>query len=325
MSAAVAVAGLTKRFGDVTAVDDLSLVVEGPGVFGFLGQNGAGKSTTIKMLTGLVRPTAGDIRLLGEPVRAGDGGVRRRLGYLPQDPGFYPWMTGVEYLLFTAALFGVTGADARRRAAACLDRCGLDEGARKRRVGGWSGGMKQRLGIAAALIHEPKLLLLDEPVSALDPVGRADVLALLEELGADATVLMSSHILADVERVCADVAILHEGRLLAHEPVATLKARARKSAFDVTLHATGTAAEAVAAALRAAAEVVSVTPLPRAPGASDDVTPLRVFVRDTKDGERALPRLLAAAQAPVVSLAVCAPSLEEVFISLVGHHEEVRT
>ncbi len=209
--------GLTKRYrhewtGRVrTALEGLDLEVRRGEVFGYLGPNGAGKTTTLKLLTGLIQPTQGEAFLLGLPVT--DRESRRRLGFLPEQPYFYDYLTGREYLEFAARLSGLGGRAADAAARHWLGRVGL--GDRERVVlRKYSKGMLQRLGLAAALVHSPELIILDEPMSGLDPFGRRDVRDLiLEQRERGATVLFSSHILPDVEQLCDRVAILLEGRL----------------------------------------------------------------------------------------------------------------
>jgi ABC-2 type transport system ATP-binding protein len=228
--AAVAVAcrGLTKRFagpdGGVLALDSLDLDVPAGSIFGLLGPNGAGKTTTLRLVTGLARPTAGSVTIGDRAVRADDPSTRGDIGVLDQAPRFYGWMRGRELVEFAGTLAGLSRSDARRRSTEVLDRVGLAEAA-GRRVAGYSGGMRQRLGIAAALVAAPRLLVLDEPVSALDPEGRRDVLALIAELREQATILFSTHVLDDVERICDRVAILDRGRLAAEAPLPDLLAR----------------------------------------------------------------------------------------------------
>lgn len=318
---AVAMRGLSRRFGSVLAVDELDLEVEGPGVFGLLGANGAGKTTTLRMLVGLLEPTRGEVRLLGASVRS--PAVRCRVGYLPQAPGLYPWMTAEEHMLHVGDCFGLRRAAARERAGALLSRCGLDDRDRRRRIAGYSGGMRQRLGLALALMGEPAVLMLDEPVSALDPIGRAEVLELLRELGRTAAVFMSSHILADVERVCPRVAILAHGRLIAHESTAALKARAARPGLEALLR--GDAAAVAAAAARvdaiagARAEVVANR---------DDDPPgtmrLRVTCERSELAEQAVPAALVCGELGLVALAPREASLEDVFIDLVRAAESAR-
>ncbi len=177
--------------------------------FGYLGQNGAGKTTTLKVLTGLMAPTRGTATLLGRP--CGEPGVRRDLGYLPENPYFYEHLTPVEALEFYGRLSGLSAADVRARSSALLERVRLTD-AKDRRIRGFSKGMRQRFGLAAALVAQPALLLLDEPLSGLDPAGRQLVKELIqEEIAKGATVFLCSHVLADVEELCDRVVVLHGG------------------------------------------------------------------------------------------------------------------
>ena len=194
-------------------LDGLSLQVEAGEVFGFLGPNGAGKTTTLKLLLQLVFPTSGDARLLGRP--PGDLGVKRRLGYLPENPYFYDYLTAEELLTYFGGLFGLHGQDLRRRVAALLDEVGI--GAERRlQLRKFSKGMLQRVGIAQALLNEPELVILDEPMSGLDPLGRRDVRRLILRLrDRGCTVFFSSHVLSDAEALCSRVAILAKGRMVA--------------------------------------------------------------------------------------------------------------
>lgn len=194
------------------ALDHLSLQVEAGEVFGFLGPNGAGKTTTLKLLMQLVFPTSGRAEILGRP--AGDLGVRRRIGYLPENPYFYDNLTAEELLSYFAGLFGYSAADCRVRVTRLLDEVGV--GAERRlQLRKFSKGMLQRVGIAQALINDPELVILDEPMSGLDPLGRRDVRKLILKLrDRGCTVFFSSHVLSDAEALCSRVAILAKGRLM---------------------------------------------------------------------------------------------------------------
>ena len=195
------------------ALDGLSLEIEHGEVFGFLGPNGAGKTTTLKLLMQLIFPTAGSAEILGRPV--GDVAARHRIGYLPENPYFYDYLTAEELLTYLAHLFGYSTADARRRTATLLDRVGIGP-ERKRQLRKFSKGMVQRVGIAQALLNDPDVIFLDEPMSGLDPLGRREVRSLILELRDQGrTVFFSSHILADAEALCSRVAILAGGRLVA--------------------------------------------------------------------------------------------------------------
>lgn len=224
MSEAIRCEGLTKRYGEILALDALDLEVPAGSIFGFLGRNGAGKTTTMRLLAGLAQPTEGKAWIGGVESTNGDNTVRGKFGYLPQDPAFYTWMTPREYLNYVGQLFAMPDAERRERVEEVLSRVGLKEAAR-RRIGGFSGGMHQRLGIAQALLHRPPILLLDEPTSALDPAGRHEILELLAALRGEVTVFFSSHILADVERICDTIAIIHQGRLVLVEARETLLQR----------------------------------------------------------------------------------------------------
>lgn len=204
---------LTKHFGSVKALQSLSLDVAAGSVFGFLGRNGAGKTTAIRLLTGLANPTSGKAWINGYLATDGDRAARLQFGYLPEEPSFYTWMTPTEYLDYGGQIFGLSDQVRKRRIEELLEVSGLEDVAR-RRIGGFSRGMRQRLGLAQAMIHRPPVLFLDEPTSALDPAGRRDVLELITELRKDATIFLSSHILADVERVCDTIGVIHDGELL---------------------------------------------------------------------------------------------------------------
>jgi len=194
------------------ALDGLTMQVGAGEVFGFLGPNGAGKTTTLKLLMQLIYPTSGRAEILGKPV--GDVGVKRRIGYLPEQPYFYDYLTAEELLRYFASIFGYAPAERRRRAAALLDEVGI--GAERRlALRKFSKGMLQRVGIAQALINEPEVVFLDEPMSGLDPLGRREIRQLILRLrDRGCTVFFSSHVLADAETLCSRVAILAKGRLM---------------------------------------------------------------------------------------------------------------
>lgn len=218
---AIEVEGLAKQFKHHRALDGIDLQVPTGKVFGFLGPNGAGKTTTIRILLGLARPTAGSARILGHDCLADPAITNRQIGFLPDVPAFHPWMKAPEYLAFAASLHGLDATTAKPRAAMLLEMAGLT-GVRTP-IGGYSRGMKQRLGIAQAMINAPKLLILDEPTSALDPMGRHEVLQLISRLRGHTTVFFSTHILSDVERVCDEVSVLANGRVLVSAPTHELK------------------------------------------------------------------------------------------------------
>ncbi|MDR1449134.1 MAG: ABC transporter ATP-binding protein [Propionibacteriaceae bacterium] len=221
MTAAICVSGLVKVYGRRRVLDGLDLHVEAGSVFGFLGANGAGKTTTLRILLGLAAKTTGSLRVLGcDP---GSAQVRALVGYCSDVPGFLPWMTARDVLESSARLFRMTPALTRRRVGELLELTGLAR--TKSRVSGFSRGMRQRLGIAQALVNAPQLLILDEPTSALDPLGRRVVLELLAALRGQATVLFSTHLLPDAERVCDNVAIIDQGRIVTAGPLDQVRAQ----------------------------------------------------------------------------------------------------
>jgi ABC-2 type transport system ATP-binding protein len=224
---------LKKSYGNVQALKGADLCVEEGSIFGFLGPNGAGKTTMIKILTGLIPSTSGSCRVNGYSTGNATSDHRKHIGYLSQKPSYYSWMTGEELLNFVGSLFGMNSSDCKRRTAELLEISGLGK-AGFRRIGGYSGGMVQRLGIAQAIYHKPKVVFLDEPVSALDPVGRRDVLQFIGKLKEFSTVFMSTHILADVERVCDEVAIIKEGLVLLQEKTSTLLRKHSTGMFTLT-------------------------------------------------------------------------------------------
>ncbi|MFN7252365.1 MAG: ATP-binding cassette domain-containing protein [Anaerobacillus sp.] len=204
----VTITGLTKKFSTNTAVRDLTLELEKGLCTALLGPNGAGKTTTLSMLAGIMKQTTGKITFSG--VVGND--FRKYIGYLPQYPVFYGWMTGKEYLQYVGQLGDLSKREAATKADELLELVGIAE-AKNRKITGYSGGMKQRLGIAQALINDPQLLILDEPVSALDPIGRREVLTLMKQLKEKTTILFSTHVLHDAEEICDYIYIIKDGEL----------------------------------------------------------------------------------------------------------------
>lgn len=215
------ITNLTKRFADNEVLCGLDLCVPAHSIFGFVGRNGAGKTTTMKMVLGLLKPDAGEISISGTKVNYGQNKTNRYVGYLPDVPEFYSYMTPSEYLNFCGEICGMCRDDIRARSSKLLALVGL--GDERHRIKGFSRGMKQRLGIAQALLHQPRLLICDEPTSALDPVGRKEILDILSAVREQTTVLFSTHILSDVERICTDVAFLHEGHIALQGKVSEIR------------------------------------------------------------------------------------------------------
>jgi len=304
---AVATAGLTKRFGDQAAVDGIDLHVPYGAVYGFLGPNGSGKTTTIRMLLGLVHASAGEIRVLGSPIPSASSRVLPRVGSLVEGPAFHPYLSGRANLTrLDAADKYVDPATSRARIDAALERVDLLSAARKR-YRAYSLGMRQRLAIAAALLTPRDLLVLDEPTNGLDPQGTREVRSLIASLAADgATVLVSSHLLSEVEQVCSHLGILRQGRLVAQGSVREVQSGSQPVAEVVT-----TAIDEAADVLRRLGMIdvsVTATGVRAVPG---DVEPERIV------------DALVAAGVGVRGFSVTAPSLEDLFVSLTGEGFDV--
>lgn len=228
---ALEVNAVAKRFGNKEVLRGVSFQVPEHSLFGFIGQNGAGKTTTMKAVLGLLQPDAGDIRVFGEPVTYGNTKTNRMVGYLPDVPEFYGYMTTREYLRLCGEIAGVPGKELGPRIEEILKTVGLES--ERHRIKGFSRGMKQRLGIAQALLHRPKLLICDEPTSALDPVGRKEILDALLAAKKETTVIFSTHILSDVERVCDRAAMLHNGVVTLDGTMEELHSRKNGERFRV--------------------------------------------------------------------------------------------
>ena len=225
------ITGLHKRFGDKEVLNGLNLTVPEHSIFGFIGKNGAGKTTTMKAVLGLLKTDAGEIVVNGEKVVYGQTSTNRYIGYLPDVPEFYSFMTAPEYLRFCGEVTGIKKSENESRCRELLELVGL--GDETHRIKGFSRGMKQRLGIAQALLNHPKLLILDEPTSALDPVGRKEILDILMAVREQTTVLFSTHILSDIERICTDVAFLNNGVVGVQGKLSEIKTKYRSKEYLV--------------------------------------------------------------------------------------------
>lgn len=308
---AIEIHALSRRFNGVQALNHLEMQVREGSVYGFLGPNGAGKTTTLRILAGLARADAGTVMIDGE--QAGIlGKSLSQVGYLPEEPAFYSWMTPLEYLDFTGKIFHLETRERKARVTEMIELSGLKE-AQKRKIGGFSRGMRQRLGIVQALMNQPRVLLLDEPVSALDPSGRKEVLDLIEGLREHCTILMSTHILADVERVCDTVGIIRKGKMIAQADRVDLLERYAVSALELEL-ANGQAAriEEVIAKIRGLEGIISVKIVNHC---------LRIQVNDVTSVQKTLMRAILEMGIRFERLEIVRPSLEEVFIQLTGEEE----
>ncbi len=230
---------LKKSFGSKEVLCGLDLSVPEHSIFGFIGKNGAGKTTTMKAILGLLKSDSGEIHVMGEKVHFGQTGTNRYIGYLPDVPEFYSYMTPLEYLTLCGEVCGMDKADIVTRRKELLGLVGL--GQERRRIKGFSRGMKQRLGIAQALLNRPKLLICDEPTSALDPAGRKEILDILLAAREQTTVLFSTHILSDVERICTEAAFLHDGRIAMQGTIAELRNKRASDGFIIETEQKGAA------------------------------------------------------------------------------------
>jgi ABC-2 type transport system ATP-binding protein len=306
---------LTKNYGNNRVVDKLNLAVPRGSICGFLGSNGAGKSTTIKLLLGLTQPSSGIGTIFGKSIVDDSLAIRERVGFLAQSPSFYGYLTARETLQFVASFFfsGPKTAVAAR-IEELIELVGLN-GKADRPVQGFSGGERQRLGIAQAAINDPELIILDEPASALDPLGRRDVLKILESFRGRSTVFYSTHILDDVQRVSDRVVIMEQGKLIAQGPIEQLLAGDR-SLFHLTVRGDG---QVVSACLQA---VPWIRKIEMEPGVMDlehgSTTKFQIYVTNPQAAETELLRLVMADDATVVTqFDRSSYNLEDVFVNLV--------
>lgn len=305
--------GLRKVYArdNKVGLDSLDLAIEQNTVFGYLGPNGAGKTTTIKLLAGLMRPSSGTAQVAGEKVALNSPSLRSKIGYLGQEPNYYGWMTGKQLLRFVAEIFGLSKSEQDKQADELLDISGLAEDA-NRRIKGYSGGMKQRLGIAQALVANPSVLFLDEPVSSLDPIGRKEVLELIEKLKERTTVFMSTHILADVERVCDVVGIVDKGKIVAVERIEQLKKSYAANSVEIRFENHIDAARLFEAAAESPlVECMHV-----------DEGSVRMAEADFRRYRNTLLKIAANHDLSVIGIETRDATLEEVFIKLVGSNRE---
>ena len=224
---------LKKNFGSKEVLGGLNLSVPEHSIFGFIGKNGAGKTTTMKAILGLLKADSGEIHVMGEKVRFGQTNTNSYIGYLPDVPEFYSYMTPHEYLTLCGEVCGMSKADIATRSKELLELVGLEQ--ERHRIKGFSRGMKQRLGIAQALLNRPKLLICDEPTSALDPAGRKEILDILLAAKEQTTVFFSTHILSDVERICTKAAFLNGGKIVMQGTISELRNKRSSNGFMIEM------------------------------------------------------------------------------------------
>jgi ABC-2 type transport system ATP-binding protein len=298
---------LTKYFGRVLAVDNISFDISQGEIVGLLGLNGAGKTTTMRILTTYLPATSGIVRLANFDVRTQSLDVRQRIGYLPENVPLYPEMRVEEYLVFRSKLRGLSRKDRPARLDYCLDRCRIRE-VRRRLIGTLSKGYRQRVGLADAMIHDPPILILDEPTVGLDPVQIRETLALIQELGERRTILLSTHILAEIEAICGRVMIIHRGRLSSDKRMSELQAVV---AIYVEVHGPP---EQVANVLRTTDGVDRVTPTPL----GDGLASFEVLTRGHRDLREAIGQRLTRNGWTIRSLDLRRRRVEEHFFDVIN-------
>jgi ABC-2 type transport system ATP-binding protein len=298
----IRIKGLKKSFQGHEVIKGLDFNLEKGKCIALLGPNGAGKTTTLRMLSGLMKPTEGSITFSDAKK---DGDIRHLIGYLPQFPVFYDWMSGLEFLQYVGKLAGLTSKEAKERSLELLELVGISD-AKNRRVGKYSGGMKQRLGIAQAIIHRPQLVMLDEPVSALDPFGRREVLELLEGLKNETTILFSTHILNDAEEVCDEILFLHNGEIVESGSMDALRERHQQSKIDLIFRKK---TEEMASTLKNHPLTQSILV---------DGNRISVFVTNVELARKEFLKLIYEKDWPLDRFEVSSMTLEDVFMKVVG-------
>ncbi len=295
---------VSKKYNQELALDKLTCHFRKGRCTGLIGVNGAGKTTAIKILVGLITASSGEIRLNDCLLNPQSITYKQRFGYLAQSPRFYNWMTGEEFLNYVAELYKLPAAVKEERVKEMLTTFGLENAANKK-IGNYSGGMKQRLGIAQAFIHKPELLILDEPVSSLDPEGRYQIIRLLQELKNEATIILSTHILHDAESLCDDIIILDQGQKIIDKDLETLIQEYMQPVIKVSL-------------LNLVPNIVSwVEEAPWVESAILNQSELIVSVKDQNEALRKLPALLINNNAIFSSFSIEKPNLEDIFLKVV--------
>ncbi|MEG1475018.1 MAG: ABC transporter ATP-binding protein [Longicatena sp.] len=296
---------IDKSFGEHQVIHQVSLAISEHCVFGFLGENGAGKTTIMKMITGLLPIDAGTIKVCGEEVLYGDTSTNRFIGYLPDVPEFYGYMKPIEYLKLCGEITGMSKVKSKEKSEELLKLVGLDHANRK--ISGFSRGMKQRLGIAQALLNEPKLLICDEPTSALDPKGRKELLDILAIVKKQTTVLFSTHILSDVERIADQIALLHEGKIALVGELSEIKAKHRSDSIVIEFY-TQEEKQRFIEEIKKEKMIIDV---------HENELVCEIHVSDTKESGKFLMRKALSMDLSFVRFEVSEPTLESLFMEVV--------
>jgi len=310
----IQVDSLSKKYARHTAVNNISFTVEKGDIVGFLGPNGAGKTTTMRMLTCFMPPTSGRASVAGFDVFEKPAEVKKRIGYLPETPPLYPEMSVVDYLMFVARLKGVASSDLKSRTGSTMERCSVAD-VKDKLISKLSKGYRQRVGLAQAIIHNPEVLILDEPTSGLDPKQINETRELIKSLAGDHTIILSTHILPEVESVCKNVIIINQGRVVATDSVAHLKTGAGSSAVQVQVDTAGLAdAQAVRQRLEQVPGVSKVVDLIVTPA----VFTFEVEGLSGQNVRGELARAVVQSGWQLLELKSSSASLESVFLQLTG-------
>ena len=315
MTTPIEVENLSKRYDTIRALSEISFTVQPGEIMGFLGPNGAGKTTTLRILTGMIAPTSGSVRIDGLDVTERSLDVRRRIGYMPENVALYPELRVQEYLAYRACIKGVSRTTRAQRISAALEQCALAD-VRRRLIGRLSKGYRQRVALADCLIAQPKILILDEPTVGLDPHQIRQTRELIMDLGRTTTILLSSHILPEVEMTCHRVAIIDRGRIVAVDTPERLRQRLQGTQL-VQVQLRGDAST-IEAALRQLPGVANVIPQGRTNGLST----FEVQAEADRDLREAIFRLAVDRQWALLQLAPVQASLEEIFIRLTTQEQE---
>lgn len=306
----IKVENLVKNYKEHHVLKGIDLKVNKGEIYGFLGHNGAGKSTTMNILGGLIKFQSGNCIVNDVDIRKNRNSIEKNIGYLPEDPKFYPYMSGLEYLDFIGRIGGDSKNEIKKKSNHLLDLVKLND-SRKRLIGGYSRGMKQRLGMAAALYHNPNLLLLDEPTSALDPEGRKDIVDIINYLKSQGkTIFLSTHILSDVERVCNRIGILHGGKIIIEENLDDLMKKYIVPVYDIEFK--NEISEENLTILNSKSWIKEVF---------KDKEKLAIYIDDTNNAHLNLIKLVSDVNNVVLSYNLRKSNLEDIFLRVVNEDE----